>query len=289
MSEWIITHLTEPTPESTFEEKGLPANKQVWGILRDFVGTHPAGQAVRNHFRNVVRVDFDDMLLHRVFFAGNKYDEEGETTWFIPFRQSGFVATLKSHWIPIKIKHDLSAERAQEVAERKQGRVDSKKDLKDQLAAEQQALEDATIKAQIAEMQRKRQALEQGAVTPSSGSTSTGSTLPPLTGLRSYELFGVLNNSTVPLMQVLQRAGTGWAVIAGARVLVTNVSNEGFGLAGVPGRWAEFYAGRSPTEFGQDADKAVLFLDAASRRGFAVPAQQLAEFFGPNWRAAVYY
>ena len=51
MSEWIITHLTEPTPESTFEEKGLPANKQVWGILRDFVGTHPAGQGAPHGVR----------------------------------------------------------------------------------------------------------------------------------------------------------------------------------------------------------------------------------------------
>jgi hypothetical protein len=69
--------------------------------------------------------------------------------------------------------------------------------------------------------------------------------------------------------------------------MVTEAPNEGYGLAGTPGRWSTLYAGRSPAEFGLDADKAVLASDGS--RGWALPATLLAQIFGSNWRQAVYY
>ena len=73
----------------------------------------------------------------------------------------------------------------------------------------------------------------------------------------------------------------------GGRVIVGEQPNEGFGLAGFPGRWQMYYGGRSPVEFGLDPDKGVLGSDGS--RGWVLNAQFLSQVFGSNWRAAVYY
>lgn len=113
--------------------------------------------------------------------------------------------------------------------------------------------------------------------------------VPTLTApMRTFEIFGVWQRRNVPLMHVLERTYRGWSVVRGARVLIADHPSEGFGLAGMPGRWSEFYGGRSPAEFGQDPTQGILFLDANTQRGFAVPAQQLAEFFGNGWRTVIY-
>lgn len=75
-------------------------------------------------------------------------------------------------------------------------------------------------------------------------------------------------------------------MVPGGRVIVGEAPGEGFGLAGVPGRWAAFYGGRSPAEFGLDADKGVLGSDGS--RGWALNATFLAQVFGAGWRAAIY-
>ena len=72
----------------------------------------------------------------------------------------------------------------------------------------------------------------------------------------------------------------------GARVMVGEVPADGFGLAGVPGRWSAYYAGRSPAEFGLDADKGVLASDGS--RGWALTATFLSQIFGAGWRAVIY-
>lgn len=115
--------------------------------------------------------------------------------------------------------------------------------------------------------------------------TPTPSMIAPM---RTFEIFGQWQHRAVPLMSVLERTYQGWSVVRGARVLLADDPSEGFGLSGKPGRWAEFYGGRSPAEFGQDPTQGILFLDATTQRGFAVPAQQLAEFFGNGWRTVIY-
>ena len=67
--------------------------------------------------------------------------------------------------------------------------------------------------------------------------------------------------------------------------MVAEAPNEGFGLAGVPGRWSAIYSGRSPTEFGLDADKGVLASDGS--RGWVVTAAFCRRCLA-GWRAAVY-
>lgn len=212
---------------------------------------------------------------------------DGRTTYWVPYSrwyQSTHPIGTKTHYIPVRI--ELAAATTEEVAEESRQKLERlRADLQRQKEEAAAALELAKTQAEIDRL--KREAAAAGTST-SSGTTGLPGLPVPSGMLRTLELFGLWNNAPVPLMQVLQRSGTGWAVISGARVLVTDQPGEGFGLSGVPGRWQEFYPGRSPAEFGQDADKAVLFLDASTRRGFAVPAQQLQEFFGANWRVAVY-
>ena len=181
------------------------------------------------------------------------------------------------------------------------------KDAADKAAAkkkaEDQALldEDATLEAELAkqqkELERELKKAEMEAKLAEQrakidklrgGGTTTGT--PPITGgaFRTYELFGVLNGGNVPLSRVvILDPNTGrYNVVSGGRVIVGEAPGEGFGLAGAPGRWSVYYGGRSPAEFGLDADKGVLGSDGS--RGWALNATFLAQVFGAGWRAAIY-
>ncbi len=158
-----------------------------------------------------------------------------------------------------------------------------------QLADEQKQLERELRKAKLeAELAKKRAEIEKlknGGQTP----TTPGTPGTPQPGaFRTFELFGVVNGMNVPLAQVVVcDRGTGQcSVVPGGRVIVGEQPNEGFGMAGFPGRWQMYYGGRSPAEFGLDADKAVLGSDGS--RGWVLNAQFLTQVFGGGWRSAVY-
>jgi hypothetical protein len=159
-------------------------------------------------------------------------------------------------------------------------------DLDSDLAKQQRELDrelkKAEAEAKLAEQRAKLDQMRGGGPTPSGGSGSSTMTF------RTYELFGVTNGGKVPLSQVvLCDANTGrCSVVPGGRVMVAEAPSEGFGLAGVPGRWSAIYSGRSPTEFGLDSDKGVLASDGS--RGWVVTAAFLSQVFGAGWRAAVY-
>lgn len=142
-------------------------------------------------------------------------------------------------------------------------------------------LRKAQMEAKLAEQRAKLDKLRGG------GST-TGT--PPMGGggFRTYELFGVLNGGNVPLSRVvICDVNTGrCSVVPGGRVLVGEAPSDGFGLAGLPGRWSAFYGGRSPAEFGLDPDKGILGSDGS--RGWVLNAAFLAQVFGAGWRAAIY-
>ncbi|HNN98431.1 MAG TPA: hypothetical protein PKI03_39470, partial [Pseudomonadota bacterium] len=103
---------------------------------------------------------------------------------------------------------------------------------------------------------------------------------------RTIELYGVMGGARVPLTSAVSMAGGMPQVQPGARVMVGEVAADGFGLAGVPGRWSAYYSGRSPAEFGLDADKGVLASDGS--RGWALTATFLSQIFGAGWRAVIY-
>jgi len=167
-----------------------------------------------------------------------------------------------------------------------QATADADSELDAEMAKQQKELErelkKAEMEAKLAEQRAKLDKLR-------GGGTTTGT--PPMGGggtFRTYELFGVLNGGNVPLSRVVVLdGGTGrYTVVPGGRVIVGEAAGEGFGLAGVPGRWSAYYGGRSPAEFGLDADKGVLGSDGS--RGWALNATFLAQVFGAGWRAAIY-
>ena len=166
-----------------------------------------------------------------------------------------------------------------------QALVDADAALDAELVKQQKELErelkKAEMEAKLAEQRAKIDKLRGGGTT---------TTTPPMGGgtFRTYELFGVLNGGNVPLSRVvICDVNTGrCSVVPGGRVLVGEAPGDGYGLAGVPGRWSTYYGGRSPAEFGLDPDKGVLGSDGS--RGWVLNAAFLAQVFGPGWRAAIY-
>ena len=56
-------------------------------------------------------------------------------------------------------------------------------------------------------------------------------------------------------------------------------------LGGRPGAWERFYAGRSPVEFGYEADVVAMFWDQKDRRGRVVQTSLLRDLLGDGWKA----
>jgi hypothetical protein len=189
-------------------------------------------------------------------------------------------------------KADKAAQekKTRQEAEEQQREVDEEAQFQKELDAQNKQLERELKKIRLeAELAKKRAEIEK-----LKGGTTQGGASTPMNGggtgaLRTYELFGVLNGMNVPLAQVVicDRNTGRCSVVQGGRVIVGEQPNEGFGLAGIPGRWQMYYGARSPAEFGLDADKGVLGSDGS--RGWVLNAQFLSQVFGSNWRAAVYY
>lgn len=180
---------------------------------------------------------------------------------------------------------DAAAKADEEAADRDAADEERKfrKDLERQ--KRQLTLELAKAKQQ-AELEKLRAQIAQ-----SQGGGQTSQPLPagPQGGmLRTFELFGIVGGRLAPLTSAVSvdRASGRASVVPGASVMVTDQAGEGFGLAGIPGRWQQLYMGRSPSEFGLDSDKAVLASDGS--RGWALDAKFLSQIFGMNWRQAVY-
>ena len=69
-----------------------------------------------------------------------------------------------------------------------------------------------------------------------------------------------------------------------AAIVLCIKPGSGTGLAGTPGRWDEYYPGRSPTEYGFDATLAVLCWDHDERRAYAASDAVLRAALGRDWR-----
>lgn len=105
--------------------------------------------------------------------------------------------------------------------------------------------------------------------------------------VKTYEVVGTMNGAPVPLTEIIRYVGgSDYELADGADIAVTDSAEDGFGLAGNPGKWAEFYHAASPAQFGLDRDKAVMFWDGS--RGQVLPGAVLRDWFGPNWRASIY-
>lgn len=198
------------------------------------------------------------------------------------------VQRQKQRQAQVQLDKDAKDKSAREAVE------DKEKDDADERTAQRELekqrklldieLKKAKQEAELLKVRSEIDKLRSGGTTAPTGTSGTGNT----TGFRTYELFGILNGMNVPLAQVVtgDRNTGRYTVVAGGRVIVGEQANEGYGLGGLPGRWQMYYSGRSPSEFGLDADKGVLGSDGS--RGWALNAQFLAQVFGTNWRASIY-
>ena len=178
-----------------------------------------------------------------------------------------------------------AAEKARKAEEKKTREQEEQETFDDELSKAEKEVERELLKARKeAELAKKRAELDK-----LRGTTSGGGTPTPGGGgaaFRTVELYGMMGGARVPLTSAVSMAGGMPQVQPGARVMVGEVAADGFGLAGVPGRWSAYYAGRSPAEFGLDADKGVLASDGS--RGWALTATFLSQIFGAGWRAVIY-
>ena len=188
-----------------------------------------------------------------------------------------------------KADKDAKEAKAKKDADEKQKDLDEDAQFQKELDDQNKQLERELRKAKLeADLAKKRAEIDK---LKNAGTTTT---TPPMGGgggmgaFRTYELFGILNGMNVPLAQVVicDRNTGRCSVVPGGRVIVGEQPNEGFGLAGAPGRWQMYYGGRSPAEFGLDPDRGVLGSDGS--RGWVLNAQFLSQVFGSGWRAAIY-
>ena len=263
--------------EYGFGTEGIPTGARGVGKQRDWLSNSPYGPDTRG-FLKTFGFDIDDVGEDPVYEVPN---ESGGKDYLVPFgkwKYRGGASWVR--WTRLRYREDVAAKQAATTAETKD-KLRAAQDLLVQLEAEEQA---AQIAAQVRDKQAKIAAIN------ASGTTTTGTTGTPGTtspaGLRTYEVYGRLNGNKVPLSQVLVNQGGQFVLIAGGSRVVGDSPTDGFGLAGIPGRWSAFYASQSPSQFGLDADKAVLAWDGA--RGWVVPAATLAQMFGADWRGKIY-
>lgn len=104
--------------------------------------------------------------------------------------------------------------------------------------------------------------------------------------VRTYEIFGTHRGRVAPLTQILQMRAGVKTILPGGRIWIATDASQGFGLAGMPGKWEDLYPGVSPAAYGLDPDKPVLASDGAS--AWVLDAHYLAMLFGAEWRRVVY-
>ena len=106
--------------------------------------------------------------------------------------------------------------------------------------------------------------------------------------IRTVELlFQDESRRRIPLRDAVFSQGNAWYLRSYAATALGIKAGSGTGLAGTPGRWEEFYPGRSPTEYGFDATLAVLFWDDGARRAYAADIAILQAVLGHDWKASL--
>jgi len=277
---WIVAlapgHTIGAGLEYGFGTEGIPQAARQVGKQKDWLNSSPYGPDTRGFFKSN-GFDIDDVGDDPVYEVPNEF---GSRDFLIPFGKWYSSAHARNHvrWTRLRYREDLAAKQALTTQD-SQDKLRAAQDRLKQIEAQEQ---EAAILAQIREKEARIAALQSGSVTPS-GTTNVPA---PAGSFRTYEVFGTLNGAKVPLSQVVVNQGGRYVLVPGGQALVGDAPTDGFGLAGVPGRWQSYYAGQSPAAVGLDADKGVLGWDG--QRGWAVPAATLTQMFGADWRQKLY-
>lgn len=271
----------------------IPKGMDQIGRQSDWTKSSPEGLAV---FQSLKGNGFDvtDVGTDPVY----RQSQAGGTVYWVPYAK--YYNAGSAHYIVRYIPLTVTA--AAPTAEDLQADLDQHKAEQqaalDQAKADQQAALDkmrADLELQKAKLQGEQElnklradiaAMQGGANGSPYGGSPYGGIPGGITGLRTYEVFGILNGNKVPLAMVAVNQGGRYVQVPGARVLVGDAPTDGFGLAGVPGAWSSLYPGQSPANFGLDADKGVLGSDGT--RGWVLTADFLTQVFGPSWRSQIY-
>lgn len=225
-----------------------------------------------------------------------KQTQKGETVYWVPYAKYWNVGNVHfvERYIPLTVTvavptaEDLAAEleqhRADQAAELERHRDEQAAAL-DKMKADLE-LQKAKLagEMELNKLRKEMADLQNGGTTGMPGMPGMPPGMPA--GVRTFEIFGMLNNQKVPLAQVAANQGGRYVQVAGSRVLIGDMPGDGFGLAGTPGAWPTLYPGQSPANYGLDADKAVLGYDGT--RGWVLSAQFLSQVFGSNWRSQIY-
>lgn len=270
----------------------IPKGMDQIGRQSDWIKSSPEGLAV---FQSLKGNGFDivDVGTDPVY----RQTQAGQSVYWVPYAK--YYNARSAHYIvryvPLTVtvaapsaedlQADLDQHKAEQQAALDQAKADAqaqldkmKADLELQKAKLQGEQELNKLRADIAAMQAGANGGVGGS--PYAGIPGGGG------GIRTFEVFGLLNGVKVPLANVAQNQGGRYVQIPGSRILVGDAPTDGFGLAGVPGAWPALYPGQSPANFGLDADKAVLGSDGT--RGWVLTADFLTQAFGPNWRSQIY-
>ncbi len=273
----------------------IPKGMERVGRQSDWLQSSPEGLAVHASLK-ANGFDIADVGDDPVFKQKQKI---GTVIW-LPYSRwyEWRNAHYHAHYIPLTVKPAplTSEEVAAQLEESKAAHVtELEKHKAEQAAALDKMrgdleLQKAKLQGEL-ELQQMRREMEQLQM-QASGGTMPSVPMPNIpmpgsaAGIRTYEVFGLLNNQRVPLAQVALNQGGRFVQVPGSRILVGDSPGDGFGLAGIPGAWGTLYPGQSPASFGLDPDKAVVGHDGV--RGWVLPAQFLMQMFGSNWRSQIY-
>lgn len=256
----------------------IPKGMDQVGQQNDWIKSSAEGLAV---FQSLKGNNFDitDVGTDPVY----RQNQAGQKVYWVPYAKYYNAAKARYivRYIPLVVNpvaataDELQADLEQHKAEQQAALERMKAELELQKTKLQGEMELNKLRSDIAAMQNGGSAAGGSPY----GSGSAG-------GLRTYEVFGLLNGQKVPLAQVAKNVNGSYQQVPNSRILVGDAPSDGFGLAGVPGAWPTLYPGQSPATFGLDADKAVLGSDGV--RGWVLDSNFLTSAFGPNWRSQIY-
>lgn len=193
-------------------------------------------------------------------------------------------------------QYDELQRRAQEETTRKKREAEDAAAQKETEDADRAAAEEEAAVRRELESQKRKLKLElekakmqaeldkmRAQISGTSGSSTSGSGVTG--GIRTVELFGMLNGSVVPLARAVSVSGAGVQIQPGARVMRGDSAADGFGMGGAPGRWSMYYGTTSPADFGLPPSVGVLGSDGS--RGWVLSADFLRQLFGSGWQTAI--
>lgn len=102
----------------------------------------------------------------------------------------------------------------------------------------------------------------------------------------TLELIAKVDGQKVPFTEAVLMLGGEIFVVPGVEFFVGNEPGDGFGLAGVSGKWSTYYPKSPPESLGLDPGIGILVYEGNG--GHAIDPHTLVAIFGSEWREFLY-